>query len=246
MEKNIEILKDQFNKIKNMELTKSLRKGSTGIGYTFETLIGKKEDSNYLPDFHGIEIKTKLGYSKSPLTLFTLVPIKDNDHSISFILNKFGYPSKNSAFKCFRGNIFCNFNNLIANKYIFKIKVNEESDKLELIIYDKSFNIIDNSIYWNLKQIKERLITKLSYLAIIKGYPYKKNNAVYYKYTNLSIYKLKDFKMFLKLIKEDKITIVFNIGVHTSKEKYGQISDRGTAFRLNINYIDELFSKIDN
>ena len=35
---------------------KSIRGGTTGIGATFEALIGKEEDKLSLPDFKGIEI----------------------------------------------------------------------------------------------------------------------------------------------------------------------------------------------
>jgi len=245
MKQNILELKKLFEKIKNTELNESLRKGTTGIGYTFESLIGKDEDSNYLPDFNGIEIKTKLGYTKSPMTLFTLVPTKYNENAIHYILNNYGYPAKNPDFKSFRGDVFCQKNNIIANRYIFKTIINAAENKLQLLIYNKDFQLIDDSIFWNLDRIEERLFKKLEYLAIIKGYPYKRYGKTYYKYTNLSIYKLKNFETFLRLLNEDKIFLVFNIGFHTSTERYGQINDRGTAFRLQLSSIEELFDKID-
>ena len=40
-----EEFKKIFEKVKNKGWIKSLRKGDTGIGYTFETLIGKKEEN---------------------------------------------------------------------------------------------------------------------------------------------------------------------------------------------------------
>lgn len=245
MEENIEKLKKIFNRIKNMELSESLRSGTTGLGYTFETLIGKREDNKTDPDFLGIEIKTKLGYTKSPLTLFTLVPLKENKSSIKFILNNFGYPDKNKKLRSFRGNVFCNFNNIIANKYIFKLCINKKNQKLELIIYNLYMQKINNEIYWDLSEIKKRLFTKLNYLALIKGYPYIRNNQKFYKYTYLSIYKVKNFETFLKLIEEDKIFIVFNIGMHKSADRFGQICDRGTAFRIKQEYLEELFDKIE-
>ncbi len=245
MNENIEKLKILFKKIKNKEFNESLRTGTTGIGYTFEKLLGKEEDSNYLPDFNGIEIKTKLGYSKSPLTLFTLVPEKDKVSSINYILTNFGYPDKDGELKCFRGNVYLKANNIIANRYIFKTKILHNENKLQLLIYDKNFNLIDDSIYWNLKDIETRLFTKLQYLAIIKGYPYKRCNKTYYKYTNLDIYKLKGFDAFLRLLNEDAIFIMFNIGMHKSAERYGQICDRGTAFRLQLCSIEKLFDKIE-
>lgn len=245
MDKNIKALKDMFNKIKNKEFSECLRTGITGIGFTFESLIGKEEDNSYLPDFNGIEIKTKLGYSKSPITLFTLVPKKDKISCINEILSKYGYPDKTKGLKNFRGNVYHSYNNIIANKYILKTQIDNDKQILKLIIYDVTFNIIEDKIYWDLEELKNRLFTKLNYLAIIKGYPYILNDKKFFKYTNLNIYKLKNFDSFLNLLKKDKIFIVFNIGMHKSANRFGQICDRGTAFRINLENIDDLFDKID-
>ena len=67
-------LKQEFEKIKKMGYVKSTRSGFTGIGKTFEDLIGKNEDTLETPDYHGIEIKTKKSYSKSYTTLFNATP----------------------------------------------------------------------------------------------------------------------------------------------------------------------------
>ena len=53
-----------FLKIKNMGYIKTMRKGSTGVGYTFEKLLGKEEDNLPFPDYKGIEIKTVIYYYK--------------------------------------------------------------------------------------------------------------------------------------------------------------------------------------
>lgn len=244
MENNIELLINEFNKIKNVPLNKSLRKGTTGIGYTFEKLLKKREDNKYLPDYKGIEIKTKLGYTKSSLTLFTLTPKSKNDErSIKYILDNYSYPDKDNL-PTFKGDVYHNFNNLIANKYIFKSKINRLEDKLELIILDKEYNVINKDIYWDLNDIKTRLFTKINYLAYVKGYPYKKNNETYYKYTNLYIYKLKTFEDFINLLEKDLIYITFNISMFNTKDRANQIHDRGTAFKLRNTCILRLFDKI--
>lgn len=244
---NIKIneFKKLFLEIKNNENHKSLRTGNTGIGYTFENLINKKEDNLSIPDYNGIEIKTKLGYSKSPLTLFTLTPKKDNETATKYLLETFGYPNKNLKYKSFRTDVYLNKNNIVANKYIIKLKIDQENNILKLIILDIDLNIIEDSIYWNLSDIKNRLQTKLNYLAHIIGYPYKFNNETYYKYTNLKIYKLKSFDNFLELLETNKIYITFNIGYFRTGKRVGEIHDRGTAFRISTDNIDELFTLID-
>ena len=247
MEENIKLLKRKFNEIRKLELTKTLRKGTTGIGYTFETLLGKEEDNSYLPDFNGIEIKTKLGYSSSPLTLFCMVPKKQNNYCIKHILNTYGYPDKeaiNHGFKRLKGNVYYKQNNIIASKYVFKLKIDMINKKVRLFILDRYFNIIENDIFWDFEDLEQRLFAKLSYLAIIKGFPYKRNNNTFYKYTNLDVYKLKNFDIFLKLIENDKIFVVFNIDMIKSEKQFGKINDRGTAFRINIRDIEQLFEKV--
>ena len=243
MDNNIKIFIKKFKDIKKQSFNQSLRKGYTGIGFTYETLIGKKEDNSYHPDFNGIEIKTKLGYSKTNITLFTLVP--QSEKGIKYLYNKYGYNRYSSQdIRSLRCDVYANQNNLIQNKYIMRLKINREEEKIELIVLNSSYEVIDYDIFWSFSLIKERLETKLKTLALIKGYPYKRNNEKNYKYTNLSIYKLKDFEGFLKMLEEGKAYITFNIGTHTSKERYGQIYDRGTAFKINSNYIDYLFKKI--
>ena len=66
MRKDIIQLYIEFNKIRRLEWIKSLRNGPTGIGYTFETLLNKKEDCQRQPDYQGIEIKTIRYLSKRP------------------------------------------------------------------------------------------------------------------------------------------------------------------------------------
>ena len=245
MEDTINELIKYFKEIKNKKLHISLRNGTTGIGYTFETLIGKKEDNIPLPDFKGIEIKTKRGYTITPLTLFCLTPTKDNDNAIKYLLNNYGYPSKtNEEYKDLKFNVACNRAKTVASKYIAKLKINKEKNKLILIISDKQFTNINKDIYWNLNDIKKRLETKLKYLAYIKGYPYQKNNETYYKYTNLEIYKLKSFENFINLLEQNKIYITFNISMFKNEKRNGQIHDRGTALKLKIDNLEDLFERI--
>lgn len=63
MNEQISLLNKKFLEIKKMGWIKSKRKGHTGVGMTFEYLIGTNENNFEIPDFNGIEIKTKRNYS---------------------------------------------------------------------------------------------------------------------------------------------------------------------------------------
>jgi len=67
---NILELKNKFMEISHLGWICSLRCGPTGVGYTFETLLGKNEESSSFPDYNGIEIKTHRMRSHSYIGLF--------------------------------------------------------------------------------------------------------------------------------------------------------------------------------
>ena len=74
MKSEFDELKNEFNRIKNMGYVKSINNDNSGIGLTFEYLLGKKVEDFPFPDYKGIELKTKLAYSKKPISLFRLTP----------------------------------------------------------------------------------------------------------------------------------------------------------------------------
>ena len=240
---SIKEIKEKFYEIKKKPFHKSLRKGYGGLGYTFETLIGKDEDTSYEPDYKGIELKTKLGYSKNSLTLFNLASHKIDEKSVyKYLIDNFGhYKDKNK--KVFVNEIYAN--KLIEIKYgiFWKLKILEDENKVKVLIINNSFKIIDDSIYWNLSDIKERLITKLKYMALIKGYPYKYNSELYYKYTNLNFYKLNGFSNYLELLKNGNIFIGINLGYEIINNTL-RLTNRHFSFKMNMNSIDSLFEEI--
>ena len=238
MKENFKELRKKFNIIKNMELIESMRKGNTGVGYTFETLIGKTEDTNSLPDYNGIEIKTKLGYSKSPLTLFNCTPKRNNESAINYILDNYSWLQKNS------NNIYVFSNEVYfskkPNKYTyFKLDIDYFNKKIFMKSY-KNDVFIENVCYWDFKDLMKKLYFKINYLAIIQAYPYKKNNKIYYKYVKMNSYKLKGFFEFLEAIRKNEIKVLF----YMKRYSNNSIDNHGVSFSINIENINNLFYKL--
>lgn len=216
MEENINNLIKKFNKIKNLGWVKSERKGTSGIGYTFEKLIGKKEDNFFLPDFQGIEIKTKRNFSKGYLTLFNLTPDGDYLFPIEYIRNKYGYSDKEIPNqKVFQYSVSNENKASFMNKF-FKLKVDYNNQKIGLEIVNLLDYSKDTSISWSFKEIKERLYNKISYLAIVKTNIETKNEVDYIRYYDMKIYKLRDLSTFIKPIENGTIRITFKIGIFHS------------------------------
>ena len=246
MDEKFKILKKEFERIKNMGYVKSSRKGSTGIGKTFEDLLGKEEDSLDMPDYLGIEIKTRRSYSRSYITLFSCAPKGQTNYEIKRLKDTYGYPDKVlKQFKVLSAIAYANHSEMVANRYLFKLKVDHIENKVYLIITDKFFNDFEKITYWSFELLKEKVERKLQNLAVIKAWPNKKDGIDYYKYYAIDFYKLKNFEKFIELIEKGVIRVCFKIGIYRDKEHLGEIQDRGTGFQIQESDLNKLYDKVD-
>lgn len=240
--REINILKEKFKKIKSMEYVKSIRGGNGGIGITFEYLIGKEEDNESKPDFFGIEIKTKRSYSKSNIGLFNMNPKGATDNVSKYLRDLYGYRDVKD-YKLKRLNAIVNAKSLekVGTRYLFKLKVDRNKEKVYLCILDNYLNVLDKSVYWEFVDIKERLYKKLKVLSLIKAWPIRLNGFEYYKYYKMNIYMLKGFDEFIDLLESGKIKVLFKIGNNYTKEKYGEVDSHGIGFVIKEEDLKELY-----
>ena len=134
MTSSIEKLKNKFKNVKEMKWIESKRNGPTGIGYTFEQLIGKKEDNLPYCDFEDIEIKVHNKNSKYPIHLFNATPDGDEIYPIKKILNTIGYPDKlEPKYNVFNITISGNKFTKIGYYKRVKLKVDYVNQKIYLV-----------------------------------------------------------------------------------------------------------------
>ena len=239
MKDDIKLLKKEFKRIKSMGIIESLRRGSTGVGYTFETLLNKKEDHESKPDFGSVEIKCKLGYSKSNLTLFNCVPTRQGVPALQYLFEKYGYrhQTRDEEYKLFEREIFSTY----AIKrwgYEFKLKVDYYLMEVALNAYNNNI-FVEKVCAWNFKILERKLKNKLTYMALVEAYPYKRDNKQCYKYVKMNMFKLRGFFEFLQLIERDKVYVSFYL-----REAHGEgMSQHGVAFKIKKSCLEELFWK---
>ena len=196
-------LKQKFSEIKAMGYIKASRNGYTGIGKTFEDLLGKKEDTNPNPDYKGIEIKTKRGYSKGYVALFNNSFLDQTIFPAQRIKDQYGYPhSQLKQYKILECSIYAHKLTLVSNRWFFKLIIDEVQERIYIAIYDLNYNLIEKECYWEFATLKTRLINKLSYLALVRAWPTTREGVTYYKYYRMDIYKLKSFDNFIDQIKK--------------------------------------------
>lgn len=241
---DIKKFKYKFYDIRRMGMIKSKRKGTTGAGYTFESLIGKQEDQECKPDFGSIEIKTRNAFTKSPMNLFTFNPTSLNGgYAIQDIFDNYKYLKENTNEIVFSRNVYyCK--KIQKNSYSFNLFLDSEEKRLYLTSLKD--NIYESKIcYWDLDKLKEKVENKLQLLAVVKAYPYTRNNETYFKYLKMNLYKLKNFEKFIELMISDKIFISISLKQKENSDKKKYIDNHGCAFRIVNEAFDELFQEID-
>jgi len=245
---NIKKLFDEFEIIRNRGWIKGIKNGYSNVGITFETLLGKEIENFEIPDYCGIEIKTKYYYPKKyipKITLFHATPDGKYLFETKRIVEKYGYSDKNNENnKIFKVSCFTKFKTKLKNGYAVQIEISKQEKKIYLNIYNDKNHLIDKETFWLFDTLKEKLYRKLQTLAYVHAKRKKINNIEHFSYRFIDFYKLKTFEEFLKLVEAGKIGISFNIGRYKSGNKINKIHDHGTAFFINENNLEDLYYKI--
>lgn len=241
---NIRLLKEKFEIIKKMGYVKGINNSLGGMGTTFEKLISCNSGNFEIPDFEGIEIKTRRSYSKASIGLFSSNPDGKYLFEIERLRKIYGYPAKNdNKYKVLQGDVFGNKKSFIGMNYLFRLDVDWQEEKIFLNIYNKKEELVDHEIFWTFNLLKEKLERKFRLLAIVDVWPSRRSTGMYYNYYKLRIFRLKDFKTFLKLIENGDIYITINISVYFDEKRYGRTNNHGLCFNIPERNLGLLFFK---
>jgi hypothetical protein len=233
MNESIRLLQKKFLEIKKLGYVKTIRGGSTGVGATLEKLLDKPEESFEIPDYYGIELKTKRAYSKSSITLFNAVPTGGTYYEVKRLRDTYGWPTKgNKEVKSLYAMVSTKSCEKVGLFHYYKLDVNVSEERIYLEIYDLNWELIDKETYWDFDILKEKLERKLQVLALIKAWTKTVNNEEYFNYYKMNIYVLKSFDSFIKALLEGKIKINLRITTHTDEKRYGNVDSHGVGFEI--------------
>lgn len=244
MKDTIESLKKDIERIKEMSWIPCDYRNYGAAGIKLEKLLNRNPGNFEIPDYDGIEIKTKKSTTKDDITLFCATP-DSYLFEIKRIYELYAYPDiNNKQERVLNCKIYCGKLTYIYNDKFFSIKMDRKKEIIQLLVYDRDFNIIDDMTSWSFNMIEQKLERKLAYLCLVKMDKSFWQNQLYIRYTRDTYYKLKDFDTFLDLIENGTICISFRIGVFKTGKRKGQMHDHGTGFCISINQLDLLFEKL--
>ena len=229
-ERNLVSLVKKLELIKKKQFVKSLRKNSTGIGYTLETLLGIKENRISDSDWGDIEIKTMRESSNSDISLFVINPYYFNISNDSDFIEKYGYPNFNDPeILSFVQTI--KFNN--RNKRGWQLNLDNEDEKLLIINFDEYVGEIP------FFSIRQKLKLKMQKLVSVSAKVKKVEEIEYFNYNNAFYHENCRFDNFLDAIRVGSISL----NPRMRKLPNGKVTKNGTAFRIKRNEFNAIFNK---
>lgn len=235
--------RNAFNNIKCKEF-KSNRSNNTGIGKTFEDIVGVEENNNSEKDWNNqIEIKSQRGKTISMLTMFSKKP--ENDNALNHIKNTYGSSDERfNDVKIIHTTISAAKYNSYKKKYGFKMNVDRNSEKITISVRSHNTKELleDNIAEFTFSELKESFNNKCSCIAYINADSRTDTDGLeHFTFTNGKFLEGANFNRFLDNIEQGKIIYDFRCGTYKSGKKLGQPHDHGSAFRIKKKFIEEFF-----
>jgi len=227
----VELLK-KLKEIKDMGFVPTKRVGTTGIGHTFESLLGLKENNIAIPDIGArVEIKTARKSSESLITLFTfnkgVWKIKQKD-----IIEKYGYLDQKGR-KALKNTLFCEKS---SSSNLF-LALDEENNIINIV------GVQDNNIVgaYDMLIIISKFYAKLSRVLFCLADSKIVNGIENFHYNKFYLLSDTSPKKFIKAFKNKYVGI--DIRMHLKEN--GSVRNRGTAFRIKEKNFTALYENIE-
>jgi len=225
-------LLERFDSIKESGWIDSLRVGDTGIGYTFETLMGIEENNDQTADFHGIEIKCRgiregASPSSGKLNLFQAGPTWLLKATNAERIRVIGKAREDGLFACF-SQVTTSPNNLGL-----LLDILHENQKIDLL---KNADALG---YWSFAQLSQRLAEKHSRAAFVKAKVRNGITGIQYSYEELVYCDQPSIDRFVDLVANRNIVFEFAM----SERSIGRVRNHGYPWRLiREEFLDRLFA----
>jgi len=207
--------------------------GDTGVGYTFESLIGIEANSSKEPDYKGIEIKCSRGGSSTLQTLFSKTPnYADLQNKRRDLVINNGYWDEVRS----RYALYITIKASEVNSKGWKLFLDANDEKIYVTQYEKIV------VYYDYKILQESLAQKHKQTVFVEAQSSKRSNGIPEQFLYDTAYYCEEssFTNFIRLLEEGKISLDF--AIHHDPAT-GKTRDHGFLWRINREYISSLFKK---
>jgi hypothetical protein len=232
-----EELLDKLTDISSMGFVDSGRDGPTGIGFTLETLLGIRANSNRAPDYKGIELKSgrmpASGTARNRSTMFSQIPKWEISRlkSGKEILRSYGYHNADRD----RQQLYCSISSSPNSQGLF-IRVNSSGELIENLAV-KADGTEESVVVWVLSELEAALATKHKETFWVKAQQRRSGKIEQFHFTNVVHTRSPLVSNFGLLVDSGKIEIDYTL----SSKPSGGSRDHGYLFKLWPRNFDLIF-----
>jgi hypothetical protein len=228
--KNIQLIRERMPEICSQGFIETMRKGNTGVGYTFEELWGLEENNDSGADLDGeVEFKATRKSKKCRVTAFTQSPLWKG--SLRDVIRAYGTKDKEQQDRI---NWFPSLSSK-PNPAGLRLEINDDT-----VFIVNADNRKVASIH--LEVLKHRFKMKLNNALMIYADSKKLKKVEHFHYNEAYLCLGIDTQPIKNLILEGKLVVEPRVYLNTGTDK---LRDRGMAFRLDGKYLRELYSSVE-
>lgn len=221
-----------FDRISARGFVMTQRAGSTGIGYTFESLLNIKENNFPLGDFRGIELKTHRGSDLSSLgskkmNLFLKEPTWVDGLAHRNRIPTYGYKDDNGRIAL--------YSTVTAkqNSHGLSLRTNRDKARIELLFNGRIV------AYWTFEILAHRLQEKLRETVFVGAEARGRGRDEEFHYRTVLYCQEPSIDSLSSLI--DSRDVMVEMRMHIRED--GSARNHGTAFRVRQDKLDRLFAR---
>ena len=244
LDKVVSSFKSDFYLIREKGFIPSNRSHNTGIGKTFEDLVGIYENNNQLADYEQIlELKSARELSNSMITLFTKSPSYPK-RANTYLRESFGYSDLEfDSIKTLHTTISASTFNTCKGKYGFKLEVDDEAERIYISIKNLENSVLESTqIYYTYENLRLSFEKKCKYIAYINAETKNENGTESFRFKNAYLLTGLTFDSFINHIKDGLIVYDIRIGAYKSGSMRGKTHDHGSGFRIKKQHIGTVFN----
>ncbi|MDF1812250.1 MAG: MvaI/BcnI family restriction endonuclease [Verrucomicrobiales bacterium] len=226
----VRIFLEKFDQLSARGFVPTLRSGSTGIGYTLETLLEIEENNSPLGDFMGMELKAHreedfdAGGNKK-MNLFLKEPVWIDDLKHSERIQKYGYVDDNG-----RTALYSTVQ-IKENSHGFRFRIDPVGQRVFIQFRGEDVG------FWTFKVLEDRLREKHSEAVFIAARTRGTGKNEEFHYYGVQWCRDPSIGAFINLIRAGDVVLELRMHIKES----GSARNHGSAFRIRQSRIPGLY-----
>lgn len=222
----------QFDQISARGFVPTQRSGSTGIGYTLESLLNIPENNSPLGDFLGMELKSHRHHSMSStaskrMNLFLKEPTWTDGLAHRDRIPKYGYVDDNGRVAL--------YSTVTASENSHGLTLAVDIPRKRVELHYKTHAVA----FWTFDILQSRLSEKLTETAFVGASTRGKGRDEEFHYTSVLFCQQPAVESLVSLIQSRDVMVEMRMHIRED----GSARNHGTAFRIRQDQLPRLFAR---